>query len=650
MKPTVRPAGPAAGVLALITALTASGCVSLPTAQSPGGLSSQNSSQGSNVRIWPQPPDSSDRPNQIVEQFLQAAAATVSEPLGAGQGQPQYIAQQYLTGSAAADKAWDSGQVAVLSSLNSVQALPDASCGGLDDCFGFTGDLVGGVDDQGMYSAARPAEGSPTGADGAGPTTQYAFHVTENAKHVYQIDQLPTGFGAALTQQDFAASYSNFNLYYLNHAAPTKSLIPVPVYLRSSVSDQTQATTLANDLFGNEPSWLVPVAGNAAAAPIVKSLSIQPSNGLTTVTVGKLGNCTSGQQACYSLAIQLLATFTGIASISGVQVCALDGSCSSPVFPGDLQSFGLGSNPRAASDQPIAYYLDPTGHQVWSLSSSGKGQPDKVGSATAQYGQLAVSPPGSAQNQLAALVNPAGTALSLGYPGSSVSPVQHFTGTSIGSLSWDDFGVLWFTDTAADGTVQVYRMDTTASQVTVQPVSFVGLGSGAVRSVAVAPDGQRLAVVIQGAGGSTYSVNVGIVQQLASGWSANVAEDGNEVANGWSNVSQVAWRDGTVLGVLGSPQASSADTIWELHSDGSQVVDPATQQLLNIGPPKNLVSFGWAANGELLAATQPQSPASGATPPASGGSAANLLSFSNTVTGWSVLVPGTLGNLPAASP
>lgn len=649
MRPTRRPAGPAAGTLVLITALGVSGCVSLPTAQSPGGLSSQNSSQGSNVRIWPQPPSASDRPNQIVEQFLQAAAATVSEPQGSGQGQPQYIAEQYLTGPAAANKTWDSGQVAVLSSLNSVQALPDAGCGGLDNCWGFTGDLVGGVDGQGMYSAAQPAEGTPGGSDGAGQSTQYAFHVTQNADHVYQIDQLPTGFGAALTQEDFAASYGNFNLYYLNRAAPTRSLIPVSVYLRSSVGDQAQATTLADDLFGNEPSWLVPVAGNATPAPALRSLSIQPSSGLATVTVGKLADCVTGQQACYSLAVQLMATFTGIASISGVQVCAVDGSCSSQVVPGDLQSFGLGSNPRAAAGQPIAYYLDPTSHQVWSLSAAGKGQAAKIGAASAQYGQLAVSSPFSTQNQVAALVNPAGTQLSLGYPGSSTAPVEHFAGTSLGSLSWDDFGVLWFTDTAADGTVQVYRMNTAADQVTVQRVSFVGLSAGqTVRSVAVAPDGQRLAVVVQDAAGDSYSVPIGIVGQSGGGWSVNVIADTNEVANGWSNVSQVAWRDGTVLGVLGSPQASVADTIWELHSDGSQVVDPATEQLLNIGPPKNLVSFGWAANGELLAATQAP-PATGATPPAAGAAAANLLSFSNAVTGWSVLVPGTLGNLPAAS-
>ena len=69
----------------------------------------------------------------------------------------------------------------------------------------------------------------------------------------------------------------------------------------------------------------------------------------------------------------------------------------------------------------MAYYLDPTAHQVWSLVGA-RGQAAKMGPATAQYGQLAVSPPTSVQNPLAAVTNMAGTQLSLGYPGSSVTP------------------------------------------------------------------------------------------------------------------------------------------------------------------------------------------------------------------------------------
>ncbi|HEV2636063.1 MAG TPA: LpqB family beta-propeller domain-containing protein [Actinocrinis sp.] len=635
-------------VLALCAALALGGCVSLPTAKSPGSLSSQTAGPGADVRIWPQAPNAADSPSQIVEEFLQAAVATATEPTGAGQGQPQFIADEYLTGQA--QKSWDPGEVSVFSNLNSVTELTDGvSCNGADNCYGFTGNLVGDVDDQSMYTAAPPVQSAAAGATQSVP---YAFHVTQNAKHIYQIDQVQPGFGAALTQEDFAASYSNYNLYYLNQAAPTKSLVPVPVYLRSSVSDQAQATTLADDLFGDEPSWIAPIARNSAAKPTLKALSIQPSNGMATVAVGQLGDCTGNEQVCYNLAVQLLATFTGIASINGVTVCTPDGTCSQAVFPNDLQFFGLGTNSRLPSTQPVAYYLDPASHQVWSLAGTGKGQAAKVGAATAQYGQLSVSPPNTGQNQLAALTNPAATELSIGYPNSAINPVQHYAGTSVGSLSWDDFGKLWFTDTAADGTVQVLRMDTSGPQVAVQQVGFIGLNPDtAVKSVAIAPDGQRLAVVLQGPA-STYNVDLGIVQQVRGKWIVDVGSDANQIANSWSNVSQVAWRDGTVLGVLGSPQSAAADTIWELHSDGSQVVDPSTQELLNIGPPKNLVSFGWAANGELLAATQAPTAAPGATAPPTSPPAADptLLSFSNAAMGWTLLGPGTLGNLPPAAP
>jgi Lipoprotein LpqB beta-propeller domain len=651
--PAGRPRTAAALGSALAGALVLSGCVSLPTAQTPGGLSSQNSAQGSDVRIWPQPPAAGIDPRDIVEGFLQAAAATVSEPPGGGQ--PLSIAQSYLTGEAS--KEWDSGEVSVFSSLNSVSLLPDSTngqgCYGLTGCFGFTGNLVGQIDDEGTYVVAPADQPSSTIGGVTQSGSPYPFHLTENAKHVYQIDHLPLGLGAALTQEDFAASYSNYNLYYLNDAQPTKSLIPVPLYLRSSVSDQMQATTLANDLFANELGWPVqnPVAKNAVSSPSLKSLSIQPSNGLATVVVGGVTDCmTTSEPACYSLAVQLLATFTGIASITSVVACSPDGTCSGPVFPKDLHAYGLGSS-RPLAGQPVAYYLDPS-HQVASLTG-GKGQADKMGPSTSQYGQLAVSPSADGQNPPAAVTNMAGTTLSLGYPGTNAVPVQHYSGTSIGNLSWDDFGTLWFTDTAADGSTQVYRMNTAATPPTVQPVTITGVDPGTIRGLSIAPDGQRLALITQT--GSYYSVGVGLVTQKDGKWQAGGSV--SQIASNWATVSQVAWRNGTVLGVLGSPLSSEADTIWELHSDGSQVVNPVTQQVLDIGPPKNLVGFGWASDGTLLAATQPQSAAGGATPPAtpasgagSTGSGGNILSFSATSLVWTSLVPGTLGNLPAASP
>lgn len=656
--PAGRPRTAAVLGSALVGALTLSGCVSLPTAQNPGGLSSQNSAQGSDVRIWPQPPAAGVDPRDIVEGFLQAAAATVSQPPGGlGQGQPLSIAQSYLTGEAS--REWDSGEVSVFSSLNSVNLLPDSpngqGCYGFTGCFGFTGNLVGQIDDGGTYVVAAADQPSTTIGGVTQSGSPYPFHLTENAKHVYQIDRLPLGLGAALTQEDFAASYSNYNLYYLNEAQPTKSLIPVPLYLRSSVSDQMQATTLANDLFGTEPVWLTQsaIARNAISSPSVKSLSIQPSNGLATVVVGGVTDCmTTSALACYGLAIQLLATFTGIASITSVVACSPDGTCSGPVFPKDLRAYGLGTS-RPPAGQPVAYYLDPS-HQVASLTG-GKGQADKMGPSTSQYGQLAVSPSPDSQNPLAAVTNVAGTTLSLGYPGTNAVPVQHYSGTSIGNLSWDDFGILWFTDTAADGTTQIYRLNSAASPPTVQSVTITGVDPGTIRGLSIAPDGQRLAVITQT--GSYYNVGVSAVTLKDGKW--GVGSSVSQIASNWATVSQVAWRSGTVLGVLGSPLSSEADTIWELHSDGSQVVNPVTQQVLDIGPPKNLVSFGWAADGTLLAATQPQAAGDGggatatATPTSGAGSTGpggDILSFSATSLVWTSLVSGTLGNLPADSP
>ena len=641
--------------LVLTTTLGIAGCVSLPTTGSPDNTGSQNSGQGSDDQIWAQAPVLNESPEQIVDDFLQAAAAAAS---ATGDASAQTtIARKYLTATALAN--WDPREISVYSSLSNVIST-DTPTGSLG-YYGFTGNQIGTVSDLGRYTVTPNT------------TAVTNFHVVTLRPGVNRIDWLPQGFGAALTQEEFAASYNNYSLDFLNRSAPATSMIPVPVYLRANASDHDQASVLARELFGG-PGPLSSVADNALTAPTLKSLVIQ-SDGTAMVTVGNAAVCDDQPQDCGTLARQLLATFNGVNSISSVQVVSPSGALLGP--PAQPPPTANPTDPGAV----IAYYLG-SNHQVYSLDGrlSDPGNPASIGPAASQYNQLAVGQI-TYGGSVAAMTSPDNTKLLLSTnpfapagPSSWSSVQTRYTGTYISGLSWDDFGGLWFTDTPAGGATEVYRLDESKPQATPQPVTVIGLPAGdSIKSVAVAPDGRRLAVVVEypnpNTAGTVDDLIIGTAQQVGTTWTVNVGpNESQSAAQQWSSITQVAWRDGGVLGVLGSPQTgvanTVANTIYELRTDGSLVIDPATREQVSIEPLKYLVTFSWASGGVLLADNQVPAPAptttSGqpatATPtptPAPSSSTdpenQNLLCMPSGGTNWEPRAIGTLGTLPAAS-
>jgi Lipoprotein LpqB beta-propeller domain len=569
--------------LALVATMAAAGCVSLPTTGEPSNTAALNANDGSAVRIWAEAPRPGEGPVQIVDDFLQAAAA--SEQADGGQAN---VAQQYLTTALQnpGPAQWDQREVLIFNNIGSVTPVPDEV-----GEYEFSGDQIGTVNDSGVYTTTTDTFPAPS----------YQFHVVL-VKGQYRIDQLPPGFGVALTQADFAASYSNYNLEYLNRAQPTASMIPLPVYLRSSASDYDQADELANELF-SEPNWLESIAENAVGAPTLKSLVIQPT-GIAEVTINDNGVCEVETGACATLATQLLATFTGITSIIGVQVNGQNGNPLGSADALSLKPYGFGGSGPANPEAPIAYYLGANG-QVFFLDGkvSDGGAKASIGPANAKYGQLSVGQ-NAAGNAVAALTDTTDTKLFLGTPGSTTTEqlATRYTGTAISSLSWDDFGGLWFMDTTTGGT-DVYRLDSTQVQSMPQKVEISNLTLGStIKSIAVAPDGQRLAVVVEDDDGN-YDLDIAIVQNVHDAWIVDLGP-AEIAANQWSLITQVAWRDSSVLGVLGSPQKNLAGTINELRADGSPLIDSATQAVVSITPLSYITSFGWAG-GTLLAVTQP---------------------------------------------
>jgi Lipoprotein LpqB beta-propeller domain len=569
-------AGTAAALISLL-----GGCAQLAAA---GGPVSDNppadTAGGADVRIWAQTPSPSDNELQIVEGFIQAAAS----------GQTA-IAQAYLSPHV----SWDSGEVLILANPTAVQAV-----GSDPDTFFFTGTQVGSVD-AGAYAATAAA------TTAAASPTSFRFHVRFVKNEGYRIDVIPPGFGRALTQDEFNATFATYGLEYITHSTAGTGLIPVIRHLPATGGQTAVATSLAASLFTPPPQWL-------GALPVLagvdfRSLSIDQT-GTARVTVDGAGTtpCVARPGPCNELAAQMMATFSvnHLGAVNNVQIydTAGDPLGNSDAGPVDLLSAG-----GLATGNPDLFYLNPESHQVYEAGSknAGTGPPAFVGTADSKWSQLAVGAGLSGGSPLAAVVDAATqTKLYIGTPGSSSAPVLRYSGGKISSLSWDEDGNLWFLAVGTNGAESLYRLDTAGgTSAPARQVPVLGLPlTSALASVSIAPDGNRIAVAYTDPGGGD-DLAVGMAQDLGDDWSVSVDLAASpSVIQGWYDIAQVVWYDGLKLAVLGeSQQASSPDLITELYADGWPAADPADDNQSTIPPQTGAQTTGiaWASGGSLLA-------------------------------------------------
>lgn len=563
-------------VLVPLIVLFTGGCVSLPANTAVNSVSKQaNTGSGSDVRIWPQGPTPADRPEAIVEGFLQTAA---SDPSNVD------IAKAYLTGDAL--KNWDPDKVVVFSEESSVTPIASEAA-----ALQLNGTEVATVSDTGVYQPVQNPQ-----------STSYRFHVVDDGKNGYRIDELPLGgdFGIPLTQEAFRSDYTTYYLYYVNQDYPAESMIPVPVYLRTQSSDAATAQSLAGALLDGPPDWLNGAAGIATpqiALAAQNAVVIGPDD-TALVSVKSPNYCTAHTKAaCSQLADELLATFSSLGSINRVKVVDGAGAVLGTSLSVDdvMTDYHIGV---VTSKAPAFYYLDSVNQRV--TYSDGHDAPltEQVGSNDRKYGQLAVT--SFRRQTIAAVVDSTGTKLYLGVPGSTDPPVLVQTGHKISWLTWDALGHLWFLDTEG-GIPSVYRLDiTNGFQAKPQLVNVYGT-DGVVQQLSVAPDGLRIAVVY-GAPGAVvgtgpYSLAIGIVDDAAAQISINLDFGINQpVVNQWTNIVDADWHGSQSLAVLGAPQQSSPLAIYELNPDGSPVVSSSDLNAVIINPPSSATGIEWSGN------------------------------------------------------
>ncbi len=501
-------------------AVSVAGCVGMPQSGQVGTFGNNQADTVQNpeseIGLFPTGPQLNASPEVIVQEFL---AASASYPTDAP------IVQEYLAGSA---RDWHPGSsVIVLKNINvipggivrtgrhgSEQALVEAS--------GLVQETLNGA---GQYVLAL--------AQSANPVQTYQFSLVKVGNQ-WRISNPPRSYRLVYAYE-FPQVYQAQDLYFFAPGAQRQPLVPDPVFVPTGTSPAVLVPQLVTALAqGPGATWLQGAAGSAFPVG-TKILNVLPSGTVVTVNLGGTA-VSAGPLTLERISAELLWTLAGPqASVPGIQSVELelDGRQWWPSSP------ACGTGPAQTVFQKLASYecYDPYPSAPASFSYIGDGQPwsrcgsesqDRfIGSIESVFGRTGsassrecggyVDPQSPVQYPRAvptpalsiAAVSPdggfvAGVSRASGEDTLYIGPVSG-TGTSfstserlkgqpgITAISWDRDDDLW---AAQGGTIWVLpgngaRRYPAGNQF-----------AGQVTGLAVAPDGVRIAAIVQGGSGT----------------------------------------------------------------------------------------------------------------------------------------------------
>jgi hypothetical protein len=479
----------------LIAALSATGCVSMPTG---GPVQSYPVTQGPGaqdqpyVQIVPQPPGAGWSPEQIVQGFLTASASF---------GDYSQVALQYLTPPL--QKTWNPYWSAVVYASGPTPTgptyLPAETKNPTTATVQITGNRQAALQGHGSYAVASSSSSSAQDSLGG---TQPSFTLSR-VDDQWRISAAPSEL--LLTSDSFENDYQLRNLYFFD---PTeKYLVPDPVYVPLRAKPDDLMNGLVSDLIAQPNDWL---SGGATKTAFPKGTKISDVSfdGVTAV-VNLTGSAITKDGAkadpgvMEQVSAQLLSTLSGSAQSGSTS--APTGSTGQGVQSVEVELNGKAWAPPGAQDNPVQptdtakwdpapgssqqfYYVDSEGYLTSQAGTAGK--PVSLAKIGTGYSQIAVSPDGT---YVAAL---RGSTLYTGLIGGTLTKRSG----SYVAMSWDVSDDLWASQ--GDEIVE-FRGTANARQPLGQMVAVNVVGptenpDGQFTALQVAPDGVRVAIVIQG--------------------------------------------------------------------------------------------------------------------------------------------------------
>ncbi|MFP5416199.1 MAG: LpqB family beta-propeller domain-containing protein [Actinomycetes bacterium] len=547
---TRRSSRPLALIVTLL-ALALAGCSGVPTSGPVTRASAAPGRVNPGVEIAPAPPGLDATPIEVVEGFLHAMASW----------QPNYaVARAYLTEDASSRWRPDAG-VRIYAQGNPVVATDSGAM--------LRAPVVGTLDAAGAY---RQSAGM----------LSHDFGLVLDARGQWRVGNPPDGL--VISEYLFSSAFARVTAYFF---APGGGwLVPDPRYFPRGAQAREGA---ARAVLGGATEWLAPSVGGAHPGALLDRVDLSPA-GVVQVVLRKGAN-DLGDAERVALTAQLVWTFRQFESVVGVQI-AWRGE-----EPWLIAPYGR-SIPVTAFPE-----ADPTDRQASrQLFAVMGGRLVRATEGPQGMDNLVVAP-GVTNASLAAVRSDAllaaavvddrsGLVLApLGEP--DVSPL----GGSVGLRRphFDRRGDLWVVNDA--GAMALVSVDASWREVAV-----AGLGEGRVEAFRVAPDGARMALVVQRPTGQRA---VGLARVVRGADGAVSLEGWRELtvttsSVGPANVLDVGWRAPDSLLVLVADGRTT--TVLAVAQDGSTVapIGPSTTpDLVELAVAPGVPPMVRAANGDV---------------------------------------------------
>ncbi|MEV8549029.1 LpqB family beta-propeller domain-containing protein [Streptomyces glaucescens] len=538
------------------------GCASMPDHGDLRGVES-TPRQDTQVRVFAVPPSEDALPPQIVQGFLEALTSD----------DPNYeTARQYLTDRAR--KSWHPQRsTTVLANAPGIEV--DWAVNKEErDTFAFllTGTRIATVDAEQSYA--------PAGGD----YSQQVQLKRDKKSGQWRIDRLPEGI--VLGQSDFQRNYMSVNKYYLaaNSASGASSQLAAvadPVYVRQRVDPTTQ---VVRSLLEGPTSWLDPAVLSSfpTGTRLAKGgdpLTPDDHNKLTVPLNDKAARV--GLAKCNEMAAQVLFTLQDLTPAvdevelraGGAELCSLDTDGATAVATrGPVRS------------PEYLYFLDEKQRVVrirsGSRTAGAEPVPGALGEGTRSLRSVAVS----RDERTAAGVSLNGGELYVARmePGAQLGePVLVSQGkTEDGRLttpSWDAQGNLWIADRDP---AQPRLLLLQAGKNEPLEVETPAL-EGRVKSVRVAADGVRIALIVEKDGEQSLLVGrIDLDEKVGEPASVTVRELRN-AAPELEEVTTMSWSGDDRLVVVGRAKGGVLQLRY-VQVDGSTPKAPAPDALTGV--------------------------------------------------------------------
>lgn len=515
------------GVLAGLAAAALAGCADVPSS---GPVEQVSASPGapvaSGVQVRPSGPPRDATPDVVMAGFLDAMSALEND---------HATAREYLTPAAA--RSWDPDKGVTVFETASRKDITTSTSAALRSR------LVGRLDEQGHFTGTDQLTTLDMGM--------------QKVQGQWRISKPPAGI--LVSQSTLQHDFTPVTVWFLTE--DLRTVVPEVVWMAGTAgpSEAVQA------LLRGPSAWLAPAVQHVLPADAVLESPVQVSQGVAHVSLDKTAAALDDSHR-RALFAQLGWTLSAFDEVDAVAVVAGDqpldvtgGAGNAQVQLDDLAGFSaVASDTSGVAAQPVV------------VGSAGLGQVAADGSFT----PLASLPASLARTRTAswiavsqatsalALVDRAGTVLTTFTPGGTPR-TTHLPSRATG-LQVSAQGDFWLALSGAASSC-LHRLD----GAVLRQVAAPELGSGQLVSFSLAPDGARIAVVLERAGRRRLGL-LRLRQGRFEGWREVEVSLGSRQVSG---LADVAWGTPSTLAVLLAASGSSRPEVVLVDADGARTTE-----------------------------------------------------------------------------